>query len=306
MSTAADAGPHRTLDPAGRAPSSGRGLASRGGHVAMLAVILAAIVAAFLGSGALIGTPIAEAAGGWLNEDSTWLAPATTAFSIWSVIYAGLLGYAVWQFLPSAQSARHDRLRPWIMASVVLNAAWIWVVQLGWLGFSVLVIALLLASLCRILAILESERARGWGERILVDGVQGLHLGWVSIATVANVAGWLASLGWTGTPLMPMTWAQIMLVVATVIGAVTAVYNGGRLAPALALAWGLYWIGIGRSDGEGLLSGAVAVTAWGSAAIVLLAWLASLLLSRRSATGEARDLVMDALDGGDDPVDGVR
>ena len=82
--------------------------------------------------------------------------------------------------------------------------------------------------------------------------------------------------------------------------------NGGRLAPALALAWGLYWIGIGRSDGEGLLSGAVAVTAWGSAVIVLLAWLASLLLSRRSATGEARDLIMDALDGGDDPVDGIR
>ena len=35
-------------------------------------------------------------------------------------------------------------------------------------------------------------------------------------------------------------------------------------------------------------------------------WLAALLLSRRSATGEARDLVLDALDGGGDPIDGRR
>ena len=50
----------------------------------------------------------------------------------------------------------------------------------------------------------------------------------------------------------------------------------------------------------------MALTAWGCAGVVMLCWLAALLLSRRSATGEARDLVLDALDGGDDPVDGIR
>lgn len=310
MSTATDLGPHRSTfgpDAAGRVPSSGTGLASTGGRVAMLLVVLAALVAAFLGAGVMAGfTPVAEASGGWLGPDATWVAPASPAFSIWSVIYAGLLAYAVWQFLPSAQSARHDRLRPWILVSVLLNAAWIWTVQLGLLGLSVVVIVLLLASLCRILMLLESARAHSWGERILLDGVQGLHLGWVSIATVANVAAWLASTGWTGDPFQPTTWAKIMIVVAVLVGAFTAVYDGGRPAPAFALAWGLVWIGVGRADGSGLLSGSLAVLAWGGAAIVLLCWAAALLLSRRSATGEARDLVLDALDGGDDPVDGRR
>src|SRR5699024_9254852 len=47
----------------------------------------AALVAAFIGSGALGGTPIAEAAGGVLSADATPVAPAGSAFSIWSVIY---------------------------------------------------------------------------------------------------------------------------------------------------------------------------------------------------------------------------
>lgn len=310
MSTAADLGPSRSPfgpDASGHAPSSGTGLASTGGRVAMLVVVVAALVTAFLGAGVLPGfTPVAEASGGWLGPDSTWVAPASSAFSIWSVIYTGLLAYAVWQLLPAAQSTRHDRLRPWIMASVLLNAAWIWTVQLGFLGMSVVVIALLLATLCRILVLLESARAHSWPERILLDGVQGLHLGWVSIATVANMAAWLASTGWTGDPFQPTTWAKVLIVVAVLVAAFTAVYNGGRPAPAFALAWGLVWIGVGRSDGTGLLSGTIAVLAWGGAAIVLLCWLGALLLSRRSATGEARDLVLDALDGGDDPVDGRR
>lgn len=310
MSTATDLGPSRSPfgpDAAARVPSSGTGLSSTGGRVAMLVVVILAVVAAFLGSGVVGGlTPVAEAAGGWLGPDATWVSPATPAFGIWSVIYAGLLAYAVWQFLPSAQSARHDRLRPWILVSVLLNAAWIWTVQAGLLGLSVVVIALLLACLAWILVLLESVRAHSWGERILLDGVQGLHLGWVSIAAVANLAAWLASTGVVGDPGQSSLWAKVMLVVAVLIGAFTAVYNGGRPAPAFALAWGLVWIGVGRADGTGLLSGSLALLAWGGAAIVLLCWLAALLLSRRSATGEARDLVLDALDGGGDPIDGRR
>ena len=56
-----------------------------------------AIFTAFLGSGALGGTPISEAAGGALSADATPLAPGGTAFSIWSVIYLGLIGYTLWQ-----------------------------------------------------------------------------------------------------------------------------------------------------------------------------------------------------------------
>ena len=103
--------------------------------------VAAAIVAAFIGSGALGGTPINEAAGGALSADATPIAPAGTAFSIWSVIYLGLAAYAIWQLTPTARrSPRQEAVRPWALASAVLNALWIWTVQLGWLAVSVQVI----------------------------------------------------------------------------------------------------------------------------------------------------------------------
>ncbi|WP_277245075.1 TspO/MBR family protein [Micrococcus terreus] len=300
--------PASTADRPAASGSGGRGgfLSTLPGKVTTAALTVIAIATAAFGAGAFGGTPIQDAAGGWLGPDGTWIAPASTAFSIWSVIYLGLIAYTVWQFLPSSDSARHDRLRPWILAGILLNSLWIWTVQAGWLAISVLVIAVLLAVLCRILVIKENLRVNGWGERILVDGVQGLYLGWVSIATVANVAAWLASMGWTGSPLGPIVWTNIMIVVATLVGAFTAVYSGGRLMPAVGLAWGLVWVAVGRSDGTGLNSASVAITAAGAAVIVMIAWAVSLWLSRRSATGEARDLILDALDGDGDPVDGRR
>ena len=84
--------------------------------------VAAAIVAAFIGSGALGGTSISEAAGGALSADATPIAPAGAAFSIWSVIYLGLAGYALWQLTPGARrSPRQHAVRPWALASALLK-----------------------------------------------------------------------------------------------------------------------------------------------------------------------------------------
>ena len=49
-------------------------------QIIVLVSSILAIVAAFIGSGAIIGTPVQEAAGGYLNSDSTLIAPGTGAF----------------------------------------------------------------------------------------------------------------------------------------------------------------------------------------------------------------------------------
>src|SRR5690625_3535793 len=106
--------------------------------------VVVAVVLAFVGSGALGGTPVSEAAGGALSADATPFAPGGPAFSIWSVIYIGLAAYAVYQLLPKQRaSARHARLRPWACASVLLYAAWIGVVPLDSLwGRGVVIVVL--------------------------------------------------------------------------------------------------------------------------------------------------------------------
>lgn len=247
--------------------------------VIMLLGTAAAVVISFVGSGALGGTPVAEAAGGALSADATPVAPAGSAFSIWSVIYAGLAAYAIWQLTPTARrSARQRALRPWALASVLLNAAWIWTIQLDAVWASVLVILALLATLIRIMYILGAPRTGGVVELVVADGTFGLYLGWVSVATLANTYAWLAASDVDLVTTIPM--GLVGVVAAGAIGVATVLLSRGRVAPALATSWGLAWVAVGRTEGE-YESGALVWTAAAASAIVLVVAVANLLRTRR-------------------------
>lgn len=240
--------------------------------VAASAVI--AVVGSIIGSGAAGGTPIQDAAGGALSATSTPIAPDAPAFSIWGIIYLGLLAYAVWQFLPGqAHAQRHRRLGYWIAASLLLNAAWILSVQFDLLVLSLPIIVALVAVLGWTFALCLRFRPTGRADALITDGTVGLYLGWVSIATAANAAAVLAVAGFDGSGLGPDGWAVIVLAVAGAIGVMLAIVGRGRIAPALSLSWGLAWIAVGRLTGE-LVSMPAATAAITSAAIVLVSTIA--------------------------------
>ncbi|MFN3600097.1 MAG: TspO/MBR family protein [Dietzia sp.] len=267
-------------------PTRGTGWAM---PVITLLGVAAAVVAAFVGSGALGGTPIAEAAGGALSADATPVAPAGSAFGIWSVIYLGLVAYALWQLTPTARrSARQRALRPWALASVLLNAAWIWTVQLDQIAMSVLVITVLLAVLIRIMYMLGAPRTGGVVELVVTDGTFGLYLGWVSVATLANTFAWLAAEGVdpvTGIPL-----GIVGIVAAAGIGVATALLSRGRVAPALATSWGLAWVAAGRTEGRFEAIELVWTAATASAVVLSVAVLNWLRLRRTTRPGQDASL----------------
>lgn len=243
--------------------------------VAVSAVI--AVVGSFIGSGAAGGTPIQDAAGGALSATATPVAPDVPAFSIWSVIYLGLIAYAVWQFLPGQSSAeRHRRLGYWVAASLLLNAAWILSVQFDLLALSLPVIAVLVAVLGWTFALCLKHPPTGRLDALITDGTVGLYLGWVSIATAANAAALLTTAGFTGYGLGPDVWGVVVVILAAAIGVATAIIGRGRIAPALSLAWGLAWIAVGRLAGElhstpvGTAAIAAAVVVLGSAVLLRL------------------------------------
>lgn len=257
-------------------------------QVVVMVLAVVAIAGAFIGSGALGGTPIQDAAGGALAADATLIAPAGPAFSIWSVIYAGLLGYAVWQLLPT-QATRdvHRRVGYLVALSMVLNALWIGAIQLDQLGLSVLVIVVLLGVLGILLHRLVSAPAQraSRGTRVVdavvLHGTVGLYLGWVTIATAANITAWLVAIGFDGFGVEPDVWGVAVVIVAGAIGIATALAGRGRLTPAISLAWGLVWLAVARLTDEprSVAVGAAAVI---TAIVVLLVAAARKLVAARS------------------------
>jgi hypothetical protein len=238
--------------------------------IAIAASAVIAVVGSFIGSGAAGGTPIQDAAGGALSASSTAIAPDGPAFGIWSVIYVGLIAFAVWQFLPRrADEARHDRLAVPAVLSLLLNAAWILSVQFGLLWLSEPIIVALLGVLAWTFVVLRRTRPSGVVEAIVTDGTFGLYLGWVCVATAANTAAVLTAAGFRGFGLGQDVWGVVVALVAGLVGVLVAVAGRGRLAPVVSLAWGLAWVAVARIDGP-LVSAPTAVAAIVAAAAAVV------------------------------------
>lgn len=228
------------------------------------------VVGTLVGVGVL-GTRVEESSGGSLAADATLLAPAVPAFSIWSVIYLGLGAYTLWQWLPGPATDPRVRSTGYLAAlSMLLNAAWLLVTQVGWLWVSVGVIVTLVLVLGVLVRRLTEIPARGRLDRVILDGTFGLYLGWVAVATCANIAATLVASGVKPASPLADVIAAVVLLVAAGVGVHLARQLGGRYAVAGAMAWGLGWIAVGRL-GDAPRSTITAVAAIVAAVIVVVA-----------------------------------
>jgi hypothetical protein len=249
-------------------------------QIAVISAFCFMILAAMVGTGLLGGTSVEELQGGALDEDGSYLAPAGPAFSIWSVIYLGLAAYTVWQALPAQRARTRQRALGWYIAgTMVLNGLWLVTAQFLTLPLTVVVIVSLAALLAVTFQRTVAEPAGGVLDRLLINGVTGLHLGWVTLATVANTAAWLQTFVPASAADSADLWGILVLAVVAVIGVGIGWASGWRIAPGLAIAWGLTWLAVGRLVGEPP-STAIGVTALIVAAIVLLVPLVGMVLRR--------------------------
>ncbi len=67
--------------------------------------------------------------------------PAGYVFSIWGLIYAGLIAYAVFQALPSQRmNPRLAKIRPWVLVNLTANSIWLVLFHFELLAVSAVVI----------------------------------------------------------------------------------------------------------------------------------------------------------------------
>lgn len=215
----------------------------------------------------LIGTPVESSSSGAFAADATLMTPATQAFSVWSLIYVGLLAYVIWQW----RERRSERLAriAWLAAlSMLLNALWLAVTQTGQVWLSVVVILALAVVLGLLVRRLQESRPQSVIESVVVDGTFGVYLGWVSVASVANVTTALQESGVDPGPEVSQALAVAVIVVAAALGVLFAFTLGARWAVAAAMAWALGWIAVARFAGP-LFSTVTAVAAVLAALVIL-------------------------------------
>jgi benzodiazapine receptor len=201
---------------------------------------------------------------------NVYFVPAGYVFSIWGLIYLGLIGYTVFQALPSQRANPRLRAVGYLyVASSVANIVWIFLwhyEQFAWTLVAMLALLGLLIAIYQRLGIGLTPMAGA--ERWLVRLTFSVYLGWITVATVANVTTLLDYLGWNGWGIAPVVWAVIMLGVATVVG-LGVILMRSDWAYGLVLVWAFAGIAVKHSATPAVMFTAVICAVIVAAAVAL-------------------------------------
>jgi len=178
--------------------------------------------------------------------------PAGITFSIWGVIYLLLAAWCVFQFTTKGKAVAAGI--GWLFAiSCLLNGLWIVAWHYEKLPLSLLIMAGLLITL-----ILIGINIKGLSSG-LTKAAFGIYLGWICIATIANVTALLVSLNWGGFGLSHQTWTIIMISVGALVVA-AAILRLENPFIGFAVVWAFAGIILKRSDDYRAIVFAAAIT----------------------------------------------
>lgn len=197
----------------------------------------------------------------------TAITPAGYAFSIWSLIYLGLIAFSIYQAFPSQKNnPRFLRLRTLYVLNCVANCAWIYFWHYDFIAISLLAMFFILLSLILInfnLRGIESA-SETWTTKVPFN----IYFGWITVATILNAWVVLVYLGIqlseTVSTILAFFSVSLVVVLAFIIRR-----NFDFPSYALTIAWALMAIAIGQYSQSFIMITAIL----GSVIAVLIAFL---------------------------------
>jgi len=225
--------------------------------------------------------------GGVSDQYDNLFTPAGLTFAIWGVIYLLLTAFVIYQWMAAKKGtdAFMSKVGIWFFVSCLANAAWILAWHYELLPLSLVLMLVLLGCLLAVylrLGIGVRQVARG--ERMLVHLPFSVYLGWITVATIANVAVLLTSIQWGAWGLSAQFWTVTVIAVAAAISLAMA-FRRGDVYFCLVVVWALVGILLKRLGDSTVPDQAIVVAAIAALALVSAAIVVQ--VTRRSVYGTA-------------------
>jgi hypothetical protein len=179
--------------------------------------------------------------------------PTGLTFAIWGVIYALLVCFAVYQILAMKKKENIDtgfvsKIGVFFMLASISNIVWIFLWHYEYVVYSLLPMILLFVSLLMIYLRLEIGLVSvPRKEKLLVHLPISVYLGWITVATIANVTAVLVVSNVDGLFLGETIWTMLVIAVATLI-TLLMIYTRVDIGYCLVIIWALLGIAIKRMD----------------------------------------------------------
>lgn len=149
--------------------------------------------------------------------------PAGLTFAIWGIIYVLIILFAI--YLAKDLFKKEKTTKPFlekisyffILASLA-NIIWIFLWHYEQILLSLLAMILLFISLLMIYLRLNIGREKvSMKEKLFVHVPISVYIGWITVATIANVTAVLVTNGWDGFGISEEIWTILVIIVATII-----------------------------------------------------------------------------------------
>ena len=239
--------------------------------------LLGANAAAYLATVAINAFANAAALGGRTTGEisdayPTSVTPAGYVFSIWGVIYVLLLAFVIFQAAPRNRDKPFlRRIGGLFVLSCVANVSWLFLWHYLQIVLSTVVMFVLLGVLITIYLRLEIGQSDvALKERLLVHLPFSVYLGWITVASITNVAAALTALGWGGWGLSGVIWTDLVIIVALII-TLAVIITRRDIAYSLVIIWALIGIMVKQIGEQSIL-----ITAGASVIIIAI----TLILAR--------------------------
>jgi hypothetical protein len=179
------------------------------------------------------------------DKFNVYFVPAGYVFAIWGIIYIGLIAYAIYQALPAQrENPRLQATGWWITLGGLANSAWIFLWHYELFVWTLVAMLTLLATLIITYLNLGTGRtsvanAEKWAVRIPFS----IYLGWITVATIANVTDVLDYLKWNAFGIAPQVWFVVILVAVLAIAMLMSLTRRD-IAYILVILWALVGIAV--------------------------------------------------------------
>ena len=187
--------------------------------------------------------------------------PAGFTFSIWGIIYLLLINYIISFTYFTILSDKFPKvntyissINKWFLATCFLNASWILAWHYLWIWASVLIMLLFLSVLIYLFILGKKHQSLlNKTQSFLLYTPFIVYLGWISVATIANITALLVKTDWNGLGISPEIWSLIMMVTATIL-AIYFIIVEKTASYSLVIMWALWGIRAARAVEHPFLS----------------------------------------------------
>jgi hypothetical protein len=205
----------------------------------VLALILVVVVNYLSNALPINGITTREISDKYFNQ----FAPANVTFSIWAVIYSLIIGIMIWQFVNSNELKNNAiaAFSKWFIANCCLNAAWLFAWHYELFVVSIVLMLGILYTLVQLNRIESKELPADLPTKWLLQSAFGIYLGWICIATIANITTFLVSINFDKFGLTDTFWTGTVIGIGSITAAMLVV-RYKNIYIGLAVIWALIGI----------------------------------------------------------------